>query len=416
MRREIKQKMNKKRIAVIGGGAAGLAAAVTAAEAAEVTVYEKNDRVGKKLLQTGNGRCNLLNVNTDASAYHSDDIDVVKRVIGAFPASRIMDFFEELGLLMRIESEGRAYPLCNQAAAVLDVLRFSAAERGAVFKCGYVCTDIVKKADCFELHFADGTKEKAEAVIIACGGKAAPKTGSDGNGYALAERMGHSVTQLRPALVPVRTETAFVRPLKGIRCKAGITLLKDGIAAAHESGEIQFTDYGVSGIAVMQLSRYLNGGGYELKIDFAEEYGFEHIVYLLKKACGRPREVQELTLGIIPRRVGQQLIKKTVNKPLTAAASELSDNEIKKIASAVKGLRLEVASALSWDNAQVTSGGVALSELCADTLESKLCSGLYFAGEVLDCDGACGGYNLSWAWCSGIIAARAAADVQEEIC
>lgn len=410
--------MNKNRIVIIGGGAAGLAAAVTAAANAEVTVYEKNDRVGKKLLQTGNGRCNLLNVNADVGAYHSKDTEAVKRVIEALPVSRIMDFFEELGLLMRLEAEGRVYPHCNQAAAVLDVLRYSAAERGAVFKCGYTCIGIRKKSGCFELDFADGTKECADKVIIACGGKAAPKTGSDGSGYALAKHMGHKITPIYPALVPIRTEASFVRSLKGIRCKAGITLLKNGAAVKRESGEIQFTDYGVSGIAVMQLSRYMNNEeGYELKIDFTEQYSFEHIVYLLKEARKRPREVQELTLGIVPRRVGQQLIKKTVNISLSAPASELSDNDIKKIASAVKGFRLSAASTLSWDNAQVTVGGIPLSEICADTLESKLCRGLYFAGEILDCDGACGGYNLGWAWSSGIIAARAAADIlQEGVC
>lgn len=410
--------MNKKHIAVIGGGAAGLAAAVSAAENAQVTVFEKNERVGKKLLQTGNGRCNLANTNTAAGAYHSGDMAAVKRVIDAFPASRIMDFFEELGLLMRIETEGRVYPNCNQAAAVLDVLRYSAAERGAAFQCGFDCSGIRKKADGFELDFSNGTCAQADAVIIACGGKAAPKTGSDGSGYALARKLGHSVTPLYPALVPIRTKGTFARALKGIRCKAGITLIKNGATVAHESGEIQFTDYGVSGIAVMQLSGFMRGGsGFELKIDFSEQYSFEHIVYLLERARSRPREVQDIALGIVPKRVAQQLIKAAAEVNLTSPASGLSDRDIKKIASAVKGMRLGAESTLSWDNAQVTAGGVPLSEIYTHTFQSKICAGAYLAGEILDCDGACGGYNLGWAWSSGIIAGLAAAGlIQEEIC
>lgn len=403
--------MNRK-IAIIGGGASGLAAAVVAANNAAVTVYERNDRVGKKLLQTGNGRCNLLNTGACAQKFHSQNMDAVQRVIDTFDALSVMGFFEDLGLLMSVEEEGRVYPMCNQASAVLDVLRFAAAEHGAQLCCGRECTGIKKQGSAFLLEFADGKRERADAVILACGGKAAPKTGSDGAGYRLARQLGHSVTKLSPALVALKSASPIPRALKGIRAKASLSLVKNGIEIAKEDGEVQFTDYGISGIAAMQLSRFISDGKYEVVLDLAKDFDEEYIEKCLKKSAKKGREMQDLTLGILQKRVGQQLIKDTLAIGLGTPTSQLSDNDIKRIAKAIKGWHLPIDTTLGWDNAQVSAGGVPISELDVTTFESKICRGLYIVGELLDCDGACGGYNLYWAWSSGIIAARAAGEEQ----
>lgn len=393
--------MNK--IAIIGGGAAGLAAACVLGN---VTVYERNDRVGKKLLQTGNGRCNLLNTNLSAEHLHADDINAAKAVLGRAAVSEIMTFFENMGLLMRVEDEGRVYPLCNQATAVLDVLRYTAAESGARIKCGFTVYEIRHSGDGFEIISDSGQREYADKVILACGGMAAPKTGSDGIGYSLAKRFGHSVTKLNPALAALRADTGFCAPLKGIRCKAAVKLVKNGKSLAEESGEIQFTDYGISGIAAMQLSRYMSEGCSAV-IDFAGQYNEEYVLYRIKAGLGKGREAQDLLLGIVQRRVAQQLVKCSLGISPAAAADNLSEKQLALLAAAVKGTSLNVHGTLSWENAQVTSGGVPLVEIDAETMESKKCPGLYIIGEMLDCDGECGGYNLGWAWACALKAAGA---------
>lgn len=392
--------MNK--IAIIGGGAAGLAAACAIGN---VTVYERNERVGKKLLQTGNGRCNLLNTNLSAEHLQTADTNMLQAILGGSPVSEITTFFENMGLLMRTESEGRVYPLCNQAAAVLDILRYTAAENGARIKCGVKICEIRRKGSGFELISEEGVREYADKVILACGGRAAPKTGSDGNGYTLARRLGHSVTELTPALVALKVSGGFCIPLKGIRCKAAIKLAKNRKIIAQEVGEIQFTDYGISGIAAMQLSRLLSDGC-AVMLDLAEEYNEEYLLHRIREARAKHREAQDLLLGIVQRRVAQQIVKNALGISPSMPSDALREEQLARLASAVKSTSLNISGSLSWDNAQVTSGGVPLSELDA-TMESKKCRGLYIIGEMSDCDGECGGYNLGWAWITALRAAEA---------
>ena len=400
-----------KRIAIIGGGASGLAAACAINKGADVTIYERNDRVGKKLLSTGNGRCNLLNTNISGKQIKSSDGDKIADILGNSPSSEVMTFFENLGLLMRIEDGGRVYPLCNQASAVLDVLRYTAAEKGARICCNFCVEKIIKKDNSFEIKSKDGKTASADIVILACGGMAAPKTGSDGLGYKLANSLGHTVAALSPALSPLKSETVFTAPLKGIRCKAGIKLISSGNELVFESGEIQFTDYGVSGIAAMQLSRHLVKGA-KIVIDFAEEYNEEYILYRLKSAVKTGRDASELTLGIVQKRVGQQIIKHALGISPATPAGKLSDAELSKLAHAIKALPLDVYGTLSWDNAQVTSGGISLSEIEPKTMASKITDNLYILGEMLDADGECGGYNLGFAW---LCALRAAESINKEL-
>ncbi len=400
-----------KRIAIIGGGASGLAVACALNKSADITIYERNDRVGKKLLSTGNGRCNLLNTNISPEHLKSADSNIIADVLGQSPASEAMTFFENLGLLMRIEDEGRVYPLCNQASAVLDVLRYEAAEKGVNIRCDFCVTEIKKQDTCFEIVSSNGECAFADVVILSCGGMAAPKTGSDGIGYKLAKSLGHSVNTLSPALVALKSDTSFTSALKGIRCKAGIKLLSHNSEIAAESGEIQFTDYGVSGIAAMQLSRHLKPDS-QIVIDFAEDYNEEYILYRIKAAAAKGREAEELPLGIIQKRVGQQIIKHVLGISPATPADKLSETDLTRLAHAIKALPLNVTGTLKWDNAQVTSGGIPLSEIDPLSMQSNFTNGLYITGEMLDCDGECGGYNLGWAWLCGVRAANA---INEEL-
>lgn len=400
--------MSNKRIAIIGGGAAGLAAAVACPKDAKVKIFEKNDRVGKKLLRTGNGRCNILNTNCAKEFYASDDMDMVKRVISRYTPDKLMKFFEDLGLFLRTDSEGRVYPMCNQASAVLDILRYSAQENGVGIECAKECIGAEKAGEDFMLRFADGKREYADCVILACGGMAAPETGSDGTGYKIAKMLGHSLIKPAPSLVALKSEQSFTKALKGIRCKADIALLKNGDEITRQSGEIQFTDYGISGIAAMQLSRFVDDSDdFEIMIDFAPEYDADFIMSQLMRSKDKGRSVQNLMLGIVQKRVGEQIVKKSLKVNLLAGSDILNSEDIKKLSESVKGLKLKIFGTLSWENAQVTRGGIPLCEV-QDDFESKICKGLYITGEMLDCDGACGGYNLGWAWSSGIAAALAA--------
>ncbi len=396
-----------KKIAIIGGGASGLAAACAIRKDFDITVYERNERAGKKILATGNGRCNLANTDLSLEHFSSQSKDELKRILNSYSFDTVQSFFEKLGLLLKHESEGRVYPLSNQATAVLDVLRYSAMQNGASIKCDFTVSKISKKNDLFEIVSDSGKKEYADIVILATGGKASPKTGSDGLGYTLAKSLGHSLTKLSPALVPLKSDTSFTLPLKGIRAKAKITLNN----AISQSGEIQFTEYGISGIAAMQLSRHLTGKDY-ITIDFAEGYSEEYILSLLKRTRAKSSSVGEIFLGILNRRIGEEIIKKVLKTKLTLASDTLSDSDLASLAAAVKSFRLPITSTLSWDNAQVTSGGVPLFEINNDTMQSKLCKNLYLIGEILDCDGECSGFNLSWAW---ITALRAASSLNEEI-
>lgn len=398
--------MSRKRIAVIGGGAAGLAAAITAAELADVTVLERGDRVGKKILQTGGGRCNLFNTGFSPRAFWSGSGDVGE-TLAAIKNEEILDFFENIGLLTQIRTDGLVYPHTGKAASVLDALRFAAYDGGVDFKCGFEAVRICAQNGGFEIIPMDGAPFYADGVILACGGKAAPKTGSDGGGYALAAMLGHGLIEVRPALVPLKCDTDFCAPLKGIRCPVRLTLINgDGGAVCSEEGELQFTDYGISGICAMQLSRRLCEGSC-VEINFAAPFGEEKVFKMIKRAAENGREIKDLLGGIVPARVGQQIVRRALGKiNLTLSAAQLSDKQLRAVCGGCFATRLKINGTLSWDNAQVTSGGIPLCEVEARTMRSKIVPNLAIVGEMLDVDGACGGYNLGWAWATGILAGR----------
>lgn len=393
---------------VIGGCSAGIVAAVNAKRIypeMKVAIIEKLPRVGKKLLATGNGKCNLTN---ETAAEH----DYVGKEFASFAFSKyspenIKDFFASLGLLCYTDSCGRVYPESNTASSVVDALRFELERLKIDVYCDTAVTDINHKKD-----FVINGEFVCKKLIIAAGGKASPSQGSDGSGYALAKSLGHTVTKLYPALVPLCASPEITKPMKGVRVRNVNLILKGEKKISETSGEILFTDYGLSGIAAMELAssaqKYIDNvkSNPFTYIDFMPDKSFDEIVdYLsnLNKIKGFVN-IDNLITGFLPKAVGIAICKALELYKTDRLISDLNEKDIRKIAGKIKSFPLEVTGTKGFQNAQVTSGGIKTSEINSETMQSKICRDLYFAGEIIDVDGGCGGFNLQWAWASGMLA------------
>ncbi len=388
-------------VAIIGGGASGLVAALAAAKnGAEVTVYERCDRVGKKILSTGNGRCNMTNTNADFKNYHGNNVNFISNVKSRFWVDETLSFFEELGLLYKFEEKGRVYPFSDTATSVLDVLRSGIKRMGISVRENFEVKEIKKCKNGFELISYNGERGFCEKAVIATGGKAAPSLGSNGSGYEIAKAMGHTVTELTPSLVQLKTEGDTAKKLKGLKlqCSASVNDTKT-------DGEVLFTDYGLSGIAIFELSAYSKDRDI-IKLDIMPNFSYDEVYNIInKRAKTMPQcEMESFFVGMLSKRIGQVFLKSIGIEPLSKKASELSEKEIRSIASSLKSWKFKISGRMSWNNAQVTRGGVNTFEVNPETLESKKQKGIHFCGEILDIDGDCGGYNLQWAWSSGYIA------------
>lgn len=404
-------------VTVIGAGASGLAASIACMRTfkehginAKVMLFEALPRCGKKILATGNGRCNLTNKFAESTPYGGDK-DFAKAVISQFTPEDTIAFFNSLGLLCRTEDEGRVYPMSGQAASVLDALRFENERLGCEIITDTKITSIKKKGKKFLLN----DEFCADAVILAAGGKAAPKQGSDGSGYPLAQSLGHTVTKVYPALVPLTAKGDFFRSLKGIRAQGNIYMTLDGKELGEEKGEIQFTDFGISGIAVMQLSSMAcaitaKGKKPLIHIDFVPEMSEKELFSFLWETAKKDIAAENLLSGIVPKRLGQVIMKMSTQKPLTCSSKELTKSEISKAVQNLKDFTVEITGTRGFDNAQVCTGGIKCSEFDSKTMMSLITENFFAAGEVLDVDGICGGFNLQWAWASGIIAGKSAAE------
>lgn len=403
----------KKQIGIIGGGAAGMMAAITAArEGAEVTILERNDRLGKKILATGNGKCNFTNLAMDKSCYDSEMSDKAWDVIERFGVADTVSFFDSLGMLSK-EKNGYFYPTCEQASVLLDALRFEIAELG--IKVIYEKKISGIKKDGALIKVSCGSESWIfDKVIVTCGGKAAPKTGSDGSGLKLARQMGHNVIPSYPALVQLRCEEDFCKAIAGIRCDAEIVLYGNGSMVASERGELQLTDYGISGIPVFQLSGIASKAlakktPLRAEIDFLPDKSMEEWLTFGRKRIHQMqnRSVEEFCNGILNKKLMQLFIKLSGLKG-DKKLSEVSIEKLEILLSLCKHFVLHVCDTNGYDQAQVSGGGVDLREL-SEHLESLKVPGVYFAGEVTDVYGRCGGYNLQWAWSSGYVTGRHAA-------
>lgn len=398
----------KTEIAVIGGGASGLMAAITAKKSGkEVIILERKDRILKKVLITGNGRCNITNVNANISNYFGKNISSVENILNRFTPQDTMDFFNGLGIVCNEENRGKVYPLSGQASSVVDALRFEAEKLGIKIETEFYVRKIEKDGFKFRIYSEDRKKIEAGRVIIAAGGQSYPELGSNGSGFELAKELGHSVTKLSPSIVQLKTEKNQVKGLQGIKTDVAVTAYGDNKKICTYDGELLFTDYGISGNVVFNISFVMPlYKDVEFEIDFMEKFDYNELYEMLKE---RKKIMSHLTMenyfnGMINKKLGQFLSKVSGIEKLSKPVKDLNDSEIRKLCTVLKKYRIKILETTGFKNAQVTAGGVSLDEVNTETLESKIVKGLYFSGEVLDVYGECGGFNLQWAWASGYIA------------
>lgn len=440
----------ENRVVVAGGGASGLVAAIVAAEnGARVTILEHKDRVGKKILMTGNGRCNLTNMSDVHGKYYSSDADSINKIyntLARFGAQETRDFFKKLGLYTKEKRDDGVYPASEQAAIVLDVLRSACGRLGVQIRTDCEITavrpgrtgggtvhvtqysnpaqkpDMPAQEQGKQVRKTDRTIVKKEQIdcdrlILATGGKAAPVSGSDGSGYELAKKLGHSVVEPLPALVQLRCEGTFFKALSGVRAQGRIRLLIDGREAACEEGELQLTDYGISGIPVFQLSRLASRAVYDGRQCGA---AIDFIPYIEANDSGVFGRGIERSVSEFAHKTAEEFLSGLVHKKIAAVVckqnrivhgetvGQAGTGKIRDCIRMLADFRVKITAPNSFENAQVCCGGVPLGEV-DENFMSRRCAGIYIVGELLDCDGICGGYNLQWAWATGAIAGADAA-------
>ena len=393
-------------VIIIGGGASGMMAALTAAEnGRSVLLLERQSRVGRKLLATGNGRCNLTNYDTSPARYHGEDGGFCAYALRAFDVGSTLQYFASLGLLTVNEDSGRVYPMSNMAGSVLDVLRYGLEHPRIEVRTGQVVTAVKPAAEVFTVR-TETDAFTAGKLILAAGGCAGSKVGGVMDGYRLAKALGHHRTALYPSLVQLKTDPTYPRALKGVKAECGITILRGSGTVAENRGEVLFTEYGVSGPAIFDISRAVATGGEGLvcALDFFPDWDLREVLDWLRmrRQTMQAHEASTLLVGSCHTRLGQMLCKAAGFTSQSAAS--LSDGDLRRIAEQAVGFTLPVTGTCGFDQAQVTAGGLCTDEFDPETMGSRLVPGLYACGEVLDVDGDCGGFNLQWAWSSGHLA------------
>lgn len=407
----------KKEVVVIGGGAAGIMAAVSAKRlGAEVTILEKNPRVGKKILATGNGRCNYTNINADISCYSGKNPEFAYGALSNFTIDATIEFFEKLGITPKVEEFGKVFPMSDQASSILDVLLYELNELGVNTVCNANVIDITKKQDKFIIKLENGEEYPGDRVIITTGGKAFPSSGSDGSGYILAAKLGHAVSDVFPALVQLMLEGSFFKRIEGVKLLGTAEIIHNGQSIAKDRGDILFANYGVSGPPILQISRKAGQLLNEdkevcLKITIMDMMSKEELRKLITNRfhTGAKKPVDFSLVGLINKRLIPVLLLEAGIKDLKCPAGSLSFKKQEKIIDILTDWRFKIRRTKGWQSAQVTAGGVDTREIDQNTMESRLVKGIYFAGEIIDIDGLCGGFNLQWAWSSGFTAGQNAA-------
>ena len=396
-------------IGIIGGGASGMAAAIFAARSgAEVILFERQARVGRKLLATGNGRCNLTNIHACEGGYHGDDPSFADAAIQSFSPEETLSWFAQLGLLTVTEGSGRVYPYSDQANSVVDVLRFALQQENIHLKTGFEVEKVKKTGAGFSVC---SRQEQicCDQVIIACGGLAGTALGGSMSGYKLLRAFGHSITRLRPTLVQVKSSWPALPGLKGVRCNCNASLLRDQEVVASSCGELQFTQYGLSGPVIFEISRDAcqGKGDWVCRLDFLPQLHVQEVIDLLKQRRNTPLAAEDLLTGILHNRLGRVLVQ-AADIRLQSPTASISDGQLDALANLIKSFDVTLTDTMGMDHAQVTAGGACTAEFDPVTMESNLVPGLFACGEVLDIDGDCGGFNLQWAWSSGRAAGLAA--------
>lgn len=411
-------------ILLIGAGASGITAAISAAQRIEqngrnkrVTLIEKSDRIGRKILMTGNGKCNLSNENITKDNYN-EAASTIEPILKKYNSNFVKELFKKLGLLTKTDRSGRIYPYTNQASSVLDVLRVELKRLNIQTFNNVDITCAEKKKGKFIVTSSD-FMFTADKVIISVGGLASPGRVFVDNIYNIVKKFGHTYENPFPALVPIKTNSGFEKSLKGVRWNAKIALLHDNVKIKEEIGEVQFTEYGLSGICVFQLSRFVGEikkrdrkANLKIVVDLMPEYGLSEILNMLKHKLKLHdgEDLSTLFVGILNNKLGQAVIKQCVDLKSSTNLASLTNSQLSDIAVAIKNLEFKVDGVQPFKNAQVMSGGFNLNELNLITMESLRVKGLYLTGEMLNVDGLCGGFNLHWAWISGFIAGKSAAE------
>lgn len=400
-------------VIILGGGASGLAACAALADTGlRIGLVERLDRVGKKILSTGNGRCNLSNVDMNP-AYYGEAAPFVSRVYEKTPPEEVLSFFSSLGLMTASE-DGRIYPRTMSAASVLDVLRAGIDQGSVQVLCGQEAARLSpSRRGGWSVQLSCGEGLFAPVVLCAMGGSAAPALGTDGTGVRLLTALGHEATKLYPALVQLRSDHRALKSLKGVRVQAALTLEIDGRSIAEETGELLFANYGVSGVCVFQLSRHVSRAIEEkrsvrLLVHLLPEISSDELpAWLSARITQRPNSpMQSFFTGVFHRLLAQAILREA-NIPLDAVASSLTPKQRSALCDAISRFTLPITGTQGMDHAQVTRGGISLSDVDPASMASRLFDGLYLAGEVLDVDGPCGGYNLHFAFAGGLTAAKA---------
>lgn len=397
-------------VIIIGAGASGIVSSIFAKKNDNsVIVLERNDKCLKKLLMTGNGRCNYMNESYSIKNYHSEDIDIVDKIISSSNIDMVKDFFDSIGVIPKIKN-GYYYPYSNQAITIKNMLEEEAFSKGVEIKYNSLVEDVYKESNQFVV-LCNGKKLTCDNLVIATGSMAYPITGSDGIGYRFLDNFNHTIVDVSPALVQLTSDFKYLKLWDGVRSDAVLELFEDGKYIDSESGEVQLTDYGISGICTFNLSHYVTRGiknnkKYSIKINFVPF--IETLItpwmdnYSKKNSNKTLNKLLEGLLNI-----------KLISIILEASCidgnryyGDLSNDEKLRLCKNLKGLQINITGTKSFDNAQICSGGVKLSEINYNTFESKKISNLYITGELLDMNGNCGGYNLTTCWISGILAGK----------
>lgn len=404
-------------VIVVGAGASGLTAAIQAArKGAHVLILEHMDKAGKKILVTGNGKCNFTNEKQGIAYYNGKNPAFVLPALRQFGFTETLQFFQELGIHPQNKRDGYYYPASGQAASVIEVLLLECKRLKVKIAYNVGIREIHREAEGFSFHTKQGLFESM-CCILATGGKAAKKTGSDGSGIPYIVGLGHKIIDLVPALVQLQGKQPFLKEIAGIRTEGTIRLYIENCKKAEDFGELQLTEFGVSGIPTFQVSRYasyglLYGKRVFVLLDFMSGFAIEEVISLMKQrfyTYGAGKNAAQALIGLFPEKLNCVFLKEACiqfQKP----AQSCTQKELTALADVIKALRIDIIGTKGFDHAQVCAGGVDTDEINPTTMESRIVPGLYFAGEVVDIDGLCGGYNLQWAWSSGFVAGSKAAD------
>ena len=395
-------------VGIIGAGASGMAAALWAAQEPNVQVIlmERQARVGRKLQATGNGRCNLSNEKFHISHYHGENPIFTEQVFSQFGVEDTLNWFSSLGLCTVTEQSGKVYPYSDQANSVVDVLRLALDKENITLRLGFEAEKIKYSPNGFTVE----SKEEivtCDRLIVACGGLAGSKLGGTMAGYKLLSKLGHRSTKLRPNLVQIQSRWQALSSLKGVRANCNVEILHNGDMFAQSRGELQFTEQGLSGPVIFEISRDVcsASGSWIARLDFMPQWNEDKLMAHLQNRMQTNYPIDELLTGVLHNRLGRVLTQCAGIKG-KASCKDLSQRELEELCRCVKALEVELTEPMGMENAQVTAGGVQTDDFDPYTLESKKIPGLFVCGELLDVDGDCGGYNLQWAWSSGCVAGR----------